>query len=239
MNERASPLGLARIWSINTRQSHKPINQATRKRNQPANLNSALVTFFPLVSRSQKSHLLLLLRLTFRDHHRNQPQNHRQIFKSDQSGHQSGNLHRNLEKYLRRHHQRLLQRDLQKYLRRHPQGHHQRLLHRDHKGIILVFLRVIYGGFCPGNEFLTIRRGLRHIRCIFLSDRLLELGIAYWHDQRGWRKRRHDPAAICHDARKSRHDGNRWSKLGAPPLHSTSQELLSSSADFQQTGSAA
>ena len=123
MNERASPLGLARIWSINTRQSHKPINQATRKRNQPANLNSALVTFFPLVSRSQKSHLLLLLRLTFRDHHRNQPQNHRQIFKSDQSGHQSGNLHRNLEKYLRRHpsghHQRLLQRYLRKHLERH------------------------------------------------------------------------------------------------------------------------
>jgi hypothetical protein len=47
------------------------------------------------------------------------------------------------------------------------------------KGSILVSLRVIDGGFCPGNEFLTIRRGLRHIRYIFLSDRLLELGIGY------------------------------------------------------------
>ena len=34
------------------------------------------------------------------------------------------------------------------------------------KGIILVSLRVIDGGFCPGNEFLTLRRGLRHIRYI-------------------------------------------------------------------------
>jgi hypothetical protein len=48
------------------------------------------------------------------------------------------------------------------------------------KGIILVSLRVIDGGFCLGNEFLTLRRGLRHIRYIFLSDRLLELGIGYW-----------------------------------------------------------
>jgi hypothetical protein len=48
------------------------------------------------------------------------------------------------------------------------------------KGIILVSLRVIDGGFCPGNEFSTLRRGLRHIRYIFLSDRLLELGIGYW-----------------------------------------------------------
>ena len=45
------------------------------------------------------------------------------------------------------------------------------------KGIILVSLRVIDGGFSPSNEFLTLRRGLRHIRYIFLSDRLLELGI--------------------------------------------------------------
>ncbi len=33
-------------------------------------------------------------------------------------------------------------------------------------GIILVSLRVIDGGFCAGNEFLTLRRGLRHIRYI-------------------------------------------------------------------------
>jgi hypothetical protein len=39
---------------------------------------------------------------------------------------------------------------------------------------------VIDGGFCPGDEFLTIRRGLRHSRYVFLSDRLLELGIGYW-----------------------------------------------------------
>ena len=47
------------------------------------------------------------------------------------------------------------------------------------KGIILVSLRVIDGGFCPGNQFSTIRRGLRHIRYIILSDRLLELGIGF------------------------------------------------------------
>jgi hypothetical protein len=35
-----------------------------RKRNQPANLNTALVTFFRLVSRSQESHLLVLMRRT-------------------------------------------------------------------------------------------------------------------------------------------------------------------------------
>jgi hypothetical protein len=46
MDEWVNPLGLARIWSINTRQGHNPINRATRKRNQPANLNTALVTFF-------------------------------------------------------------------------------------------------------------------------------------------------------------------------------------------------
>jgi hypothetical protein len=48
------------------------------------------------------------------------------------------------------------------------------------KGIIVVSLRVIDGGFCPGNELLTLRRGLRHSRYVFLSDRLLELGIGYW-----------------------------------------------------------
>lgn len=47
--------------------------------------------------------------------------------------------------------------------------------------------------------------------------------LAVRDDQRGWRKRRHDLAAICHDARKSRYIGSRWSKLGAPPLHSTSK----------------
>jgi hypothetical protein len=47
------------------------------------------------------------------------------------------------------------------------------------KGIILVCLRVIDGGFCTGSEFSTLRRGLRHIRYMLLSDRLLELGIGY------------------------------------------------------------
>jgi hypothetical protein len=32
-------------------------------------------------------------------------------------------------------------------------------------------------------------------------------------------------AAICHDARKSRYEGSRWSKLGAPPLHSTNARM--------------
>ena len=102
MDEWVYSLGLARIWSINTRQSHKPINQMTRKRNQPANLKG--------------------------------------IIKGITKGF--------------------------------------------FKGIILVSLRVIDGGFCRGNEFLTLRRGLRHIRHIFLSDRLLELGIGYWAS--GW-----------------------------------------------------
>ena len=50
----------------------------------------------------------------------------------------------------------------------------------------------------------------------------------YWgkpavrNDKRGWRKRRHDLMAICHDARKSRHIGSHWSKTVAPPLYSTS-----------------
>jgi len=44
----------------------------------------------------------------------------------------------------------------------------------------------------------------------------------YWgkpavrNDKRGWRKRRHDLMAICHDARKSRHIGSHWSKTVAP-----------------------
>jgi len=45
--------------------------------------------------------------------------------------------------------------------------------------------------------------------------------LAVRDDERGWRKRQHDLAAICHDARKGRYIGSRWSKLGAPPLHST------------------
>jgi len=32
---------------------------------------------------------------------------------------------------------------------------------------------------------------------------------------------RHGLAVVCHDARKSRNNGSRWPKLGAPPLHST------------------
>ena len=49
----------------------------------------------------------------------------------------------------------------------------------------------------------------------------------YWgkpavrNEGRGWRNRRHDLMAICHDARKGRHIGSHWSKLVAPPLHST------------------
>jgi hypothetical protein len=55
------------------------------------------------------------------------------------------------------------------------------------KGIILASLRVIDGGFCPGNELLTLRRGLRHSRYVFLSNRLLELGIGYWASGIGFR----------------------------------------------------
>jgi len=55
------------------------------------------------------------------------------------------------------------------------------------KGIIVVSLRVIDGGFSPGNEFLTLRRGLRHSRYVFLSNRLLELGIGYWASDIGFR----------------------------------------------------
>jgi hypothetical protein len=52
----------------------------------------------------------------------------------------------------------------------------------------------------------------------------------YWgkpavrNDQRGWRKRRHDLMAICHDARKGRNTGSHWSKPVAPPLHSTNYQ---------------
>ena len=40
----------------------------------------------------------------------------------------------------------------------------------------------------------------------------------YWgkpavrNEPRGWRNRRHDLMAICHDARKGRHSGSHWSK---------------------------
>jgi len=49
----------------------------------------------------------------------------------------------------------------------------------------------------------------------------------YWgkpavrHDKRGWRKRRHDLMALCHNARKGRNTGSHWSKPVAPPLYST------------------
>ena len=49
----------------------------------------------------------------------------------------------------------------------------------------------------------------------------------YWgkpavrNEPRGWRNRRHDLMAICHDARKGRHSGSHWSKPVAPPLYST------------------
>jgi hypothetical protein len=52
--------------------------------------------------------------------------------------------------------------------------------------------------------------------------------LAVRDDERGWRKRRHDLAAICHDARKGRYEGSRWSKPGAPPLHSTNGKMTSS-----------
>ncbi len=41
-------------------------------------------------------------------------------------------------------------------------------------------------------------------------------------EPRGWRNRRHDLMAICHDARKGRYSGSHWSKPVAPPLYSTS-----------------
>jgi hypothetical protein len=45
----------------------------------------------------------------------------------------------------------------------------------------------------------------------------------------------HDLAAICHAARKSRYDGSRWSKLGAPPLYSTSYFRRSARLDQPET----
>src|SRR3990172_6357561 len=50
----------------------------------------------------------------------------------------------------------------------------------------------------------------------------------YWgkptvrNEWRGWRKRRQDLKAVCHDARKGRNNGSHWSKPVAPPLYSTS-----------------
>jgi hypothetical protein len=41
-------------------------------------------------------------------------------------------------------------------------------------------------------------------------------------EPRGWRNRRQDLTAICHDARRGRHSGSHWSKPVAPPLYSTS-----------------
>ena len=47
--------------------------------------------------------------------------------------------------------------------------------------------------------------------------------LAVRNDERGWRKRRQDLVAICHDARKGRYNGSHWSKPVAPPLYSTSR----------------
>ena len=44
-------------------------------------------------------------------------------------------------------------------------------------------------------------------------------------EQRGWGKRGQDLMAICHDARKGRNTGSRWSKPAAPPLHQTSNPV--------------
>ena len=49
--------------------------------------------------------------------------------------------------------------------------------------------------------------------------------LAVRNDQRGWRKRRDDLMAICHDARKGRYNGSHWSKPVAPPLYSTSKRI--------------
>ena len=46
--------------------------------------------------------------------------------------------------------------------------------------------------------------------------------LAVRDEKRGRGKRRHDLMAVCHDARKGRYTGSRWSNPGAPPLHSTS-----------------
>ena len=108
-------------------------------------------------------------------------------------------LHGYHQRFLRRFHQEDHRKYLQKLLQRHQSGFTQRLHHHFHlcviniilngilKGIILASLRVIDGGFCPGNELLTLRRGLRHSRYVFLSNRLLELGIGYWASGIGFR----------------------------------------------------
>jgi hypothetical protein len=99
-------------------------------------------------------------------------------------------LHGYHQRFLRRFHQKDHRKYRQKLLQRHQSGFTPQLHHHFHlwviniildgilKEIIVVSLRVIDGGFCPGDEFLTIRRGLRCIQD-FLSDRLLELGVGY------------------------------------------------------------
>jgi hypothetical protein len=92
-----------------------------------------------LVSGSQKSQFLrgetnfdLIFRISENQQghqHRNQPENHRQVFKSDQSGH------------LQRFHRRVLQKVLQRVLQRH--------LHKHLQVLLLDYRR----GFSPGGGF--------------------------------------------------------------------------------------
>ena len=49
--------------------------------------------------------------------------------------------------------------------------------------------------------------------------------LAVRNEPRGWRNRRQDLMAICHDARKGRHSGSHWSK--PPRLRSTRPVSLS------------
>jgi len=59
--------------------------------------------------------------------------------------------------------------------------------------------------------------------------------LAVRNEQRGWRKRRNDLMAICHDARKGRYEGSHWSKLVAPLPYSTSYQLSVISYQFKIT----
>jgi len=64
----------------------------------------------------------------------------------------------------------------------------------------------------------------------------------YWgkpavrNEPRGWRNRRHDLMAICHDARKGRHSGSHCSKPVAPPLYSTGARVSLSRIPSIQLG---
>jgi hypothetical protein len=93
------------------------------------------------------------------------------------------------------------------------------------------------GSRCPGGEPATQRTasaalnrtgngpGRAPPEWAGASNRIGESSL-YGRMRGGWRKREQDLEAVCHDARKSRYRGSRWSELGAPPLHSTTWQPL-------------